>query len=117
MVAMSNESKKQTSRVELIDVRTTRYSEFFKRLLDKYADGATVEIDGNRYSSSDFPKLIRDWCTNAKIRETRNFGLSRNGTEIFGFHDHPSELWAAISELPFVEQLASEGIVRFGILK
>lgn len=101
---------------ELISVVTTRYSEFFQRLFQEYTNATAVVIDLRHYSPSDFPELIANWCTNAKISETREFRLLCGNVELFGFHDHPDELWAAYSELPFIERLASERIVRYRVL-
>ena len=100
---------------KLISIRTRRYSEFFRRLLREYASGATVVINQHSYPASEFPQLIESWCTNAKIAHTWEFLLLRGETELFGFHDHPDELWAACSELPFIERLASERIVRYRV--
>src|SRR5436190_20637632 len=97
---------------KLIGIRTKRYSEFFRRLLQEYSDAALV-IDGHRFSPSEIPQVIESWCTNSRIRSTREFELSRGGVAIAGFHDSPDETWLIALELPFVERLASEKIVRY----
>lgn len=101
---------------KLISVVTTQYSEFFQRLFQEYTNETAVVIDLRHYSPSDFPKLIANWCTNAKISDTREFRLLCGSVELFGFHDHPDELWAAYSELPFIERLAAERIIRYRVL-
>jgi hypothetical protein len=100
---------------QLIGIETTRYSEFFSRLFAEYAVDVIVEIGRSRYSSGDIPKLLADWCSNAEICRTRHFRLLRAGVELFSFHDHPRELFAAMSERPFVERLQSEQVLRFRV--
>jgi hypothetical protein len=100
---------------KLISISTKRYSEFFRRLLGEYSAGTSVEIDLRSYPASEFPNLIETWCTNAKIKGTREFRLIRGNDDLFGFHDSPDELWAACSELPFVERLASEQLLQYRI--
>ena len=94
----------------LLTVKTTRYSEFFRRLFKEYSDDSFATIDGRNYRSADFPRLIGAWCTNAKIRATQDFRLKRGGKELFGFHDGPLDIWAASSELTFLQQLADEKV-------
>ena len=100
---------------QLIAIETTRFSEFFSRLFVEYTADVTIEIGGGRYSSDDIPKLLEDWCSNAEICRTRHFRLSRAGVVLFGFHDHPQELFAAMSERPFVERLQTEQILRYRV--
>ena len=100
----------------LISIETTRYSEFFRRLFAEYADGITIEIGRRRYSSSEIPDLLADWCTNAEICRTKHFRLLRGGVELVSFHDHPRELCAALSERAFVEKLQADHILRFRVL-
>ena len=102
---------------KLIAIETTRYSEFFRRLFAEYADGVEIEIDSRRLSSGDIPRLLTDWCSNAEICQTQHFKLSRGGVELFSFHDHPRELFAALSEQPFLERLHAERILRYSITK
>lgn len=98
---------------KLIAIETTRYSEFFRRLLAEYSDGAAVEIDGTEIPAAE---VLSRWCKNETICETRELVLKRHGIEICGFHDHPTETWLVESELSFAQRLASEHIVRFRIL-
>jgi len=37
--------------------------------------------------------------------------------ELFAFHDHPRELFAAVSERPFVEKLHAEQVLRYRIME
>jgi hypothetical protein len=99
----------------LIKIETTRYSEVFRRILAEYASDIQIRIDGTRYQPADIPHLLKEWCTNAAISRTRDFQLLRDGTELFSFHDHPSELFANVSEQPFVDRLRAEHIVRYRI--
>ncbi|MBM3847870.1 MAG: hypothetical protein FJ405_16490 [Verrucomicrobia bacterium] len=100
---------------QLIGIETTRYSEFFRRLFEEYAEGVTIEIGSSRYSSADVPSLLAEWCSNAEICQTQHFRLLRAGVELFGFHDHPRELFAAMSERSFVERLQTEQILRYRV--
>jgi hypothetical protein len=100
---------------ELISVSTTRYSVFFRRLLQEFSDGTTAIVGKRRFASTEFPKLIENWCTNSRIRSTRDFRLLRGRTELAGFHDSPDCIWADLSMLPFVEKLASENIIRYEV--
>src|SRR5690348_1530061 len=100
---------------QLIAIETTRYSELFRRLFSEYAADVTIEIDSSRFSSGDVPKLLADWCSNAEISRTRHFRLLRAGAELFSFHDHPQEMFAAMSERPFVERLQAEQVLRYRI--
>ena len=101
---------------ELIWISTRRYSEFFRRLLEHYGSAASVRIDRKTFGSAEIPSLLASWCTNAAIKATRDFTLSRDGRELFGFHDSPDQLWAVPSEISFCEALRREKILRFRIL-
>jgi hypothetical protein len=100
---------------QLIGIETTRYSEFFRCLFAEYSDGVTIEIGSSRYSSGDIPHLLAEWCSNAEISRTQHFRLLRAGVELFGFHDHPRELFAEMSERSFVERLQGEQILRYRV--
>ncbi|MGH7976484.1 MAG: hypothetical protein ACREC8_07455 [Limisphaerales bacterium] len=101
---------------KFIAIETKRYSEFFRRLFQEHGTDSQAMVDGGKISAEQFPQLIIDWCKNAQIKKTRNFRLSRGKTDLFGFHDSPDELWAVETELPFVERLAAEKLVRFRIM-
>jgi hypothetical protein len=101
----------------LISIETTRYSEFFRRLFNEYGNDTRASIDSRTVEGRDFAQFVDEWCVNDRIKQTKNFSLHRGKTELFGFHDHPRELWAATTELPFVERLAAEQIVRFKVVK
>ena len=98
---------------KLISIHTKRYSAFLRRLLEEYSHDATAVIDRKRYAGSDFPQLITSWCTNACIRATRDFMVLRGRSEVAGFHDTPDEMWIVASELPFVQRLAAEKLIRY----
>ncbi len=101
----------------VIAIKTTRYSEFFRRILAEYSEGVTIEIDGKQHGPGDIAHLLKEWCTNSVICRTRDFTLRQKGVELFGFHDRPRELVAAISEQAFVERLEREKVLRFRVLK
>ena len=96
---------------ELISIETKRYSEFFRYLLEEYASTSRITIDGDTFDGNDCAQL-KDWCVNKRIKQTRNFKLTRDNMDLFGFHDSPSELWAAITELSFVERMAEAKLIR-----
>jgi len=97
----------------VLDIETTRYSAVVGRILKAYQMEVSVRIDGRVYQGSRIDDLLRDWCTNRNITSTINFEVMRGDVTIFGFHDHPNELWAAVSEEDFVVSLADEGLLRF----
>ena len=96
----------------LLTVKTTRYSEFFRRLFEEYSNDSVATIDGRNYRSADFSSLMDAWCTNTKIKATQDFRLRKGGKELFGFHDGPLDIWAASSELTFLQQLADEKLIH-----
>lgn len=99
-----------------MSVSTSRYSKFFRELFQEYGQQSVAVIDGIPFDSSKYPELIDNWCINKSILNTKNFKLVRGNLELFGFHDHPDELWASYSELPFLEKLAAEKIIRFQVM-
>jgi hypothetical protein len=99
-------------KTKLISLQTKRYSAVLRRLLEEYSSGTTAIIDRKRFSSSEFPQLIATWCTNARIRATRDFKLLRGRVELAGFHDTPDEMWIVDTELAFVQRLAAEKLIR-----
>jgi hypothetical protein len=100
---------------KVISIKTTRYSELFKLMFAEYADNVQITIDGKTYDSADISCLLGSWCTNALILKTQNFTLSRGSEKLFGFHDHPDELWAAHSQLSFVQRLHADHLIRYEI--
>ena len=101
---------------KLISISTSRYSEFFRRLLHHYSEGTTAIVDTRQYAATDFLELSNTWCINAEIRKTRNFLLTRGSARLFGFHDSVKDIWGVCSELAFVERLAAEGLIRYRIM-
>jgi hypothetical protein len=43
---------------------------------------------------------------------TQDFRLRKGGKELFGFHDGPFVVWAASSELVFLQKLADEKLIH-----
>ncbi len=99
-----------------IFIETTRYSEFFRQVLGEYSEDVSIEIDRRQYGADDIPRLLKEWCTNRKIRGTRDFMLRRGNRILFWFHDHPRELYAALSEREFVERLEREKVLRHRLM-
>ena len=106
---------KRREQPKLISIHTKRYSVFIRRLLEEYSQDTTAVIDRKRFPSSAFPQLIATWCTNAQILATRDFKLLRRRVEIAGFHDTPDDTFIAATELPFVQRLAQERIIRYDV--
>ncbi len=104
-------------RLPPIFLHTNRYSEVMRRLLTHYTAGTSAVVDGRAYRAEEFPRLIAEWCTNARIKATRDFMLRSCTGNLGGFHDHPSELWLCGNERAFAEQLAAEGLVRLRFLR
>lgn len=102
-----------TSAQPVLGIETTRYSAVVGRILEAYQSEVIVRIDGRMYQGPQIDVLRRDWCTNRNITSTFNFEVIRGDVAIFGYHDHPDELWAASSEEGFVASLANERLLRF----
>lgn len=99
----------------MISISTKKYSTLFKRIFDVYAEDVEVFIDGKLYGDADISTLKQTWCFNRRVENTHDFWLKRDGRLLFGFHDHPAELYAAESELPFLEQLRKDKVIRYYI--
>ncbi len=99
-----------------ISVQTTRYSEFFKRLFDRYSSSAIIEIEGVSYRHGDTTILKENWCTNAKIRQTREFRLCDGDRFVASFHDSVSELFISVDEADWIQSLSDEKLLRYEIL-
>ena len=95
-----------------IFIKTKRYSKFFTHLLTEYQTNVQILIDGKEYKDSDIKYLKEEWCTNKKIRNTRDFLLKKEGDEIVGFHDYPEQTWIANSENAFINVLIEKQIIR-----
>lgn len=100
---------------KLWTVTTTRYSEFFRRLLDRYSTDTHVRIDGEAIPSSEFATLAKSWCTNKAIMRTRDFVLYQGRKELCGFHDTPHEIWASPVILPLLQDLEREKVIRLSV--
>jgi hypothetical protein len=99
----------------MIWITTSKHSTLFRRIFAAYHSGVEVRIDGRSYGEGDLGELSSRWCTNRAIRGTRDFTLLRGGKELFSFHDGPTHLWAAHSELRFVRELREDRIVRYRV--
>ncbi len=102
---------------EIIAVETRRYSTLVKRILENYRHDVVIKIDNTQFSESYIPQLLSNWCTNKSLISTNYFVLKHMGDGLFWFFDHPDNMCAAISVLPFIKQLADEKIVRYKIIK
>jgi hypothetical protein len=98
-------------------VKTTRYSALFTRIFQHYRTDIVVTIDGKRFDEHDVTWLCSSWCTNARIRNTRDFTMQYRGASILGFHDHPENLWVALSEQSFLKTLSHDKIIRYGVCR
>lgn len=88
-------------------------------MLEHYASlDVVVLLDGVTHSGTEaIRRLAVEWCANQKIRAAHDFLLRKSSLELFGFHDGPEELWAAPSELAFVESLAAQKLLRYRVLQ
>ncbi len=96
-------------------IKTTKYSLLFRRIFQTYTIDVEIIIDGKRYVDQDVSTLLTTWCTDKHIKQTHNFQISQHGRQLFNFHDGPTDIIAAFSELPFVQQLHAERIVRYEV--
>jgi hypothetical protein len=99
-----------------IAVETTRYSEFFRRLFDRYASDCKIEIDGAKYASVDVEALKAAWCTNRKIKGTRAFSLHAGDRFVASFHDSVDELFISTDERDWIQLLSDERLLRYKVL-
>jgi len=107
---------------KLIAIETKRYSEVLKRILGVHCSGVEIRVNceqlrSEMFRDADVPELLENWCTNARIKRTVFFNLKQNGEELFGFFDHPDNLWADLSVLNFVDNLAKEGVLRYSFIE
>jgi hypothetical protein len=113
---VSGQVRSLVSMGSVLWIKTRRYSEFLKHIFAKYNQNVEIEIDGRVYADKDIPYLLKEWCTNHIIRRTIDFTLKKDGVILFGWHDTPDDFGVAMSERPFVEQLAAEKIVRYKVI-
>jgi hypothetical protein len=99
-----------------IAIKTTRHSEFFRRLFERYATSCTVEVDGTKYGAAELEHLKSSWCTNAKIRATREFRILDGSRFVASFHDSVNELFIAEEERDWIHSLSEERLLRYEVL-
>lgn len=99
-----------------ISIETKRYSTLIKRILEEYCHDVVIKIDNTQFSESYIPQLLSNWCTKRSIESTNYFVLKHKGDDLFWFFDHPDNMCAAVSVMPFIERLADEKIVRYKII-
>jgi hypothetical protein len=100
-----------------ISIETKRYSTLVRRILEAYKHDVVIKIDNTQFSESYIPQLLSSWCTNRSLESTNYFALMHKGDALFWFFDHPDNMCAAISVLPFIEKLAEEKIIRYEIIE
>ncbi|GAA0427529.1 hypothetical protein GCM10009133_40000 [Cocleimonas flava] len=108
---------------QLIGIETKRYSTFMKLVLEEFCENVSIQIGTGvtkskikTYEDKDIPWLLQNWCTNKKLKSTAFFSLKQNGEELFGFFDHPDNMWSDISTLPFIEKAASNKVIYFNVV-
>jgi len=99
---------------EVPPFKTCRYSLLLRRILEQYREDGTIRVQGSTYAGDGVDDLLRTWCTNRRVRATRDFAVMRDGVEILGWHDHPREMWVASSERAFFDGLAVAKVIRYG---
>jgi len=97
-------------------IQTSKYSTLFRRILETYTEDVEIIIDGKHYFDDDLAMLLTTWCTNKRIKRTHNFWLIQHGRQLFSFHDGPLDVLAAYSELPFIQQLHAEQVIRYEVV-
>ena len=100
---------------EIISIETKRYSTLIRRILTEYNKEVVIKIDNTQFSESYIPQLLSNWCTNKSLESTDYFVLKHKSEALFWFFDHPDNMCAAISVLPFIKRLADEKIIRYKI--
>jgi len=92
---------------------TSRYSLLLRRILEHYREEGTVRVNSTTYAGEGIDDLLARWCTNRRIRATRDFAVFSGGAEVLGWHDHPREMWVAPSERSFFDQLCTDRVIRY----
>jgi len=100
-----------------IAIETRKYSTVIGAILDKYGGSAEIRINKTIINESEMEEFRQAWCTNRSICQTRDFELRINGKPLYGFHDHPRELWADISEKQFLEEMRQKGFLKYRALE
>lgn len=100
----------------VISIETRKYSTVIRRILLAYKLNSVVTINGDTYFGEGIDRMMDGWCTNRSITGTFIFEVTREGRPLFGFTDHPEELWAALSEEHYVRGLAEDRLLRYRIL-
>ncbi len=100
-----------------IQIKTRRYSTLIKHIFEKYKhEDIDIFIDSGHYKSEDIPEISKNLCTNHMLKHTIDFSVYKDGEMLFGFHDHPDEFRANISELEFIKKLAAKKIIRYRVV-
>jgi hypothetical protein len=99
-----------------ISIETKRYSTLVRKILEAFKHDIVIKIDNTQFSESYIPQLLSSWCTNRSLESTNYFALMHKGNTLFWFFDHPDNMCATISVLPFIKKLADEKIVRYKII-
>ncbi len=97
----------------LISIETNKFRTFFKAVCEEYKSEITTIIDGKKYYANDHEWLIANWCNRKNLSKTINFLIKKDDKEIFGFHDSPDNLWASEDQLPFLERLRQQRIIKY----
>ena len=94
-------------KMEYLEIDTTKYSAVIRAAVDAHPN-AVILI--NKVTATE---SIEEWCTNKKLKEYIDFSINEGGRVLWSYHDHPVNMLVVASELPLVERLKSEKLLRF----
>jgi hypothetical protein len=90
-------------------IHTTRYSKVVTAFIDQYPQ-AEIRLDKRQPEGG-----LASWCTNRALRRAIDFSLRQGKIELLGFHDGPTNMWAAFEALPLIEKLAAQKLLRYTV--
>lgn len=93
----------------LLWLRTSRLSAVILAFLEHYP-GSEIRLENTPVNEPQ-----GKWCTNRRLKATLDFSLKHDGIELLAFHDGPDNMWVHESTRLFVEQLASQRLLRFSM--
>lgn len=95
--------------MQIVSIDTTRYSAVVAAFVTRYPD-AIAKLDKRTPVGA-----VSQWCTNKSLRCAIDFSLRQGSIELLGFHDGPSNMWAAVEALDLIEELAAKKMLRFKV--
>lgn len=90
-------------------IYTTRYSKVIAAFIERYPQ-AEIRLDKRQPGGA-----LVSWCTNRVLLKAIDFSLLQGKVELLGFHDGPTNMWAASEALPLIEELAAKKLLRYTV--